>query len=117
MVSRVLVSVEKSADLKEIPIFTEELLQELWKITSRYEDKRAALLPVLHFVQEKEGFITPESEKTIAEYIGVPVVHVHDVVTFYHLFNRKPKGKCHFSVCQTTSCALLGADEIIDQNK
>ncbi len=94
-----------------------DILPELDKITSRYEDKRAALLPVLHFVQEKEGLITPESENSIAEYLGVPVVHVHEVVSFYHLFHQTKKGKCHFSVCQTTACALLGAEDIIEHLK
>ena len=96
---------------------TTDFLQELDKITSRYEDRRAALLPVLHFVQEKEGLISLESEKEIAQYLGIPVVHVHEVVSFYHLFHQKRKGKCHFSVCQTTSCALLGAEEIIEHLK
>ena len=74
-------------------------------------------MPILHFVQEKEGLISHESEEKIAEYLEIPVVHVHDVVSFYHLFHQKRKGKCHFSVCQTTSCALLGAGEIIEHLK
>lgn len=90
---------------------------ELHKITGRYEDKRAALLPVLHFIQEKDGLISLEAEKDIAEFLEIPVVHVHDVVSFYHLFHQKKKGKCHFSVCQTTSCALLGSEEIIEHLK
>ena len=97
--------------------FPADIKQELDKITGRYEDKRAALLPILHFVQEKEGLISSESEQKISDYIGVPVVHVHEVVSFYHLFHQTKKGKCHFSVCQTTSCALLGAEEIIDHLK
>ena len=40
-------------------------------------------------------------------------MQVHEVVCFYHLFNRTQKGKCHFSVCQTTACALRGSEEII----
>ena len=70
-------------------------------------------MPVLHAVQEKEGFITPESEQRIGDYLGVPVVHVHEVVSFYHLFHQEKKGKCHFSICQTTACALRGSQEII----
>ncbi len=97
--------------------FTPEYIQELDKITSQYEQKRAALLPVLHYVQEKEGFVSPESEQKIAQYIGVPVVQVHEVVCFYHLFPQEKKGKCHFSVCQTTACALLGAEGIVDHLK
>ena len=72
---------------------------------------------MLHFVQGKEGFISPESEKTIADFLEVPVVHVHDVVSFYHLFHQKRKGKCHFSICQTTSCALLGAEQMTEHLK
>ena len=57
--------------------------------------------------------ISPESEQKIADYLGIAVVHVHEVVSFYHLFHQTRKGKCHFSVCQTTACALRGAEEII----
>jgi NADH-quinone oxidoreductase E subunit len=85
------------------------------KITAQYEQKRAALLPLLHLIQEKEGIITPQSEAEVAQYIGIPVAHVHEVVSFYHLFRQKPQGKCHFSVCQTTACALRGAEEVIEQ--
>lgn len=91
--------------------------QETDKILGRYEDKRAALLPVLHLFQEKEGFISLETEQKVADIVGVPVVHVHQVVTFYHLFHQERKGKCHFSVCQTTACALLGAEDIIGHIK
>ena len=94
-------------------MFEQELKQQLDKIVSQYEQKRAALLPVLHAVQEKEGFISPEAEGKIGEYLDIPVVHVHEVVSFYHLFHQEKKGKCHFSVCQTTACALRGSDEII----
>ena len=68
---------------------------------------------MLHCVQEKEGLITPQTEKDIADYLGLPVVHVHEVVSFYHLFHQKKLGKCHFSVCQTTACALRGVEDVI----
>jgi len=95
-------------------MFTAEYTQELDKITNKYEQKRAALLPILHFVQEKEGLITPESEANVAGYLGIPVVAVHEVVCFYHLFHQTKKGKCHLSVCQTTACALRGAEPLIE---
>ena len=94
-----------------------DLKQQLDKIISHYEDKRAALLPVLHAVQEKNGLISPESEQAVGDLLGIPVVHVHEVVSFYHLFHQTKKGKCHFSVCQTTSCSLLGGEDIIDHLK
>ncbi len=94
-----------------------ELLPQMDKITSQYENRRAALLPLLHLVQEKKGLISPESEQALADYLGMPVVHVHEVVSFYHLFHQTKKGKCHFSVCQTTACALLGGEDIIEHIK
>ncbi len=71
-------------------------------------------MPVLHAVQEKDGLITPEAQEDIAAYLGIPVVKVHEVVCFYHLFHQERKGKCHFSVCPTTACALRGSQEIIE---
>ena len=98
-------------------MFTTDLLRQLDKIASQYEQKQAALLPVLHAVQEKEGLISPESEQDVSQYLGIPVVHVHEAGSFYHLFHQTRKGKCHFSVCQTTSCALLGGEDIIEHLK
>lgn len=95
-------------------MFTAEYTKELDKITNKYEQKRAALLPLLHCVQEKEGLITPQTEQDLADYLGIPVVHVHEVVCFYHLFHQKKLGKCHFSVCQTTACVLRGAEEVME---
>ena len=72
-------------------------------------------MPLLRYIQEKEGLITPEMEKNIAEYLGIPVVRVHEVVCFYHLLHRERTGsKCHFSVCQTAACALRGAEDVIE---
>jgi len=71
-------------------------------------------LPVLHFVQSKEGLISSAAEQNIAAYLGIPVVHVHEVVSFYHLFHQTPEGKYHFSVCQTIACALRGSEAIIE---
>jgi NADH-quinone oxidoreductase subunit E len=94
-------------------MFTAEHIQQLDKITRKYDQKKAALLPVLHAVQEKEGRITPQAEQDVAEYLDIPVVHVHEVVCFYHLFHQQSLGRCHLSVCQTTACALRGAEDVI----
>ncbi len=94
-----------------------DYLADLNKLVGKYEQKKAALLPVLHYMQEKEGLITPQVEADVAKFLEIPVVHVHQVVCFYHLFHQEKKGKCHFSVCETTACALLGADGIIDHLK
>lgn len=65
-------------------------------------------------MQEAQGLISPQAEADVAAYIGIPVVQVHEVVCFYHLFHTEKKGKCHFSICQTTACALRGSEEVIE---
>lgn len=100
--------------IRRLSIITQALRPQMDYITAQYESKRAALLPLLHLVQEKEGLISPQAEQEVADYLGLPVAQVHEVISFYHLFRQKPQGKCHFSVCQTTACCLLGAEEVIE---
>ncbi|MBI4397637.1 MAG: NAD(P)H-dependent oxidoreductase subunit E, partial [Candidatus Omnitrophica bacterium] len=73
-----------------------------------YEQKRAAMLPVLALVQEHYGYISPEAEQAVAEYFGTTPVHIHEVVTFYELFRTHPEGKHQIRFCRTLSCTLLG---------
>ena len=82
-------------------------------MTARYEVRRAALLEILHLMQETYGYISLEIEKEVAHYIGIPDIDVREVMTFYTLFYNKPKAKTRFNVCRTLTCDLLGANEII----
>ena len=77
------------------------------------EHKRAALLPILHIVQEEKGYVPEEMEDAIAGVVGVPVVKVKEVLSFYTWFRQKPVGKYHFQVCRTISCTLRGHREIM----
>ncbi len=77
------------------------------------QHKRAALLPILHVVQEEIGYIPVEMEEEIAALVGVPVVKVKEVLSFYTWFRQQPVGKYHFQVCRTISCSLRGQREIL----
>lgn len=93
--------------------FTPNLRQKADEIVARYETKRAAVLEILHLLQDHYGFINQERELAVAEYLELPPVDVHEVLTFYTLFYRKPKAKIRLKVCRTLACSLLGAQEII----
>src|SRR3989338_2796198 len=80
-------------------------------IIARYEQKKAAMLPVLHLVQERLGFISPEAEAWVGALLSVSLSHVHEVVTFYTLYHQNPIGTNHIQVCQGIACALRGAQE------
>lgn len=83
-------------------------------ILSRYPNKMAACIPVLHLCQEQNGWISEDVILWVAARLGLASAHVKGVVTFYTLFNKEPVGKHQVWVCRTLSCALRGADAILD---
>ncbi len=93
--------------------FSEAQLREVAALQALYPDRRAALLPVLRMAQETFGWISPEVEVYVAGLFDLPPAHVHEVVTFYTLFFRRPVGRHVLSVCHNLSCSLLGAEELI----
>jgi NADH-quinone oxidoreductase E subunit len=92
--------------------FSESLLQQIRELRGRYEDHRAAILPVLHIVQREHGWISPEVAKATAKAMDMPLSKVHECVTFYALVRTKPEGECRVAVCQTMTCMLRGAREL-----
>lgn len=91
------------------------LLEALKEVAGRYPRKQAALLPVLHLVQKELGAITPDAERDVAEYLDLAPIRVHEAVTFYSLFLRRPIGRFHIQVCRNLSCSMLGAAALISR--
>jgi NADH-quinone oxidoreductase subunit E len=50
--------------------------------------------------------VSPESEKLVAEYLGMPVIAVHEVTTFYNMYNQRPLGQFKLNVCTNLPCQL-----------
>ena len=94
-----------------------QLDTEAQKIVAKYDQKRAAMLPLLHLAQDKIGHVTPEVEQWVSKWTEVPVVHVHEVVTFYTMYHQKPAGRHHIRFCTTTSCVLQGSEKILGHLK
>jgi NADH-quinone oxidoreductase subunit E len=88
--------------------------RELQEIVARYPNKMAACIPVLHLCQDaNQNWVSDDVVAFVAKRLELSPAHVKGVVTFYTLFNQKPVGKHQVWVCQTLSCALRGAGEII----
>jgi len=96
------------------PEFTPEQLNEVRRLQGLYPDKRGALLPVLTMAQEVFGYVSLEVEEYVAGLFELSPAHVHEVVTFYTLYFRQPKGRHVVSVCHNLSCHLLGAKSIVE---
>jgi NADH-quinone oxidoreductase E subunit len=95
------------------PRFSAAQLEEVRRLQALYPDPQAALLPVLRMAQETFGHIAPEAELYVAELFGLSPAHVHEVVTFYTLFFRRPVGRHVLSVCHNLSCSLRGAEDVV----
>ncbi len=84
------------------------------EIVARYPVMRSALLPALHLVQEQEGWISREGIELVAGLLSLSAAQVHDTASFYTMFRLKPEGKTLIEVCTTLSCALGGAEELVE---
>ena len=95
-------------------VLSEAHERELAEILSRYPNKMAACIPVLHLCQNaNENWVSPEVIQIVAERLDLPAAHVKGVVTFYTLFNQHKPGKHQVWVCRTLSCALRGSEELL----
>ena len=70
------------------------------------DQKQSAVMACLTIVQEELGYVSAESEKTLADYLGMAPIAVHEVTTFYNMYNQKPVGKYKLNVCTNLPCQL-----------
>ena len=77
------------------------------------EQKQSAVMACLSIVQQELGWVSPESEKVVAEVLGMPVMAVHEVTTFYNMYNLKPVGKFKLNVCTNLPCQLRGGQQAL----
>jgi NADH-quinone oxidoreductase subunit E len=77
--------------------------------------KRSAVISALHAVQhENHGYLTTDLMDAVAEYLGLPNIMVYEVASFYSMFETKPVGRHHISVCTNISCMLRGAHAVVE---
>lgn len=96
--------------------FSDEAMKTVQTIISHYppEKIKSAMLPVLHVAQaEFGGWLSPETMDYVASILKVKPIEVFEVASFYTMYNLKPVGKCVIEVCQTSSCWLNGAEDIV----
>ena len=77
------------------------------------EHKQSAVMACLAIIQDEQGWVSPESEKAVAEYLGLPPIAVHEVTTFYDMFNQQPVGRFKISLCTNLPCQLRGSDRMM----
>jgi NADH-quinone oxidoreductase subunit E len=85
-----------------------------WRAKFPAERQRSAVIAALRVAQhQNNGYLTTELMDAVAAYLSLPPIQVYEVASFYSMFETKPVGRLHVSVCTNISCMLCGADEIV----
>lgn len=70
------------------------------------DQKQSAVMACLTIIQSEYGFVSADSEKLVADYLEMAPIAVHEVTTFYNMYNQKPVGKYKLNVCTNLPCQL-----------
>lgn len=79
------------------------------------QQRRSAVLPLLHIVQSRFGYISSDAIEWVAAKLDLEPIKVAEVVTFYPGLRQHAPGKYHIRVCRTLSCAMGGSYELMDR--
>jgi len=91
------------------------LIQTLEQILEGRRSQPNQLIEVLHDVQKNYGYISQEAMQTVSQALGVPLMEVYRVASFYKAFRLKPSGKNVLTMCLGTACHVRGADLLLNQ--
>jgi len=89
-------------------MISEKSLAAFAKEVAKYpaQHRQSAVMACLQIVQQELGFVSPESERLVADYLGMAPMAVHEVTSFYNMYNQKAVGKYKLNVCTNLPCQL-----------
>ncbi len=79
---------------------------------ARYAARPGALMPLLHAIQERLGFVPPAALPQIAEALNISRAEIHGVITFYHDFRTSPPGRHVVKLCRAEACQSMGGEAL-----
>jgi len=99
---------------------TPEWWQQLDDYIQQQKDKnpghvQSGLIQVLHYVQDRFGYVPEKATNHVAQSLGVPTAYVAGVASFYSYFSLEPKGSYNVSVCLGTACYVRGSQAVLDE--
>jgi NADH-quinone oxidoreductase subunit E len=96
--------------------FTAETLARFQRELDKYptDQKASAVIACLSILQQQQGFVTPQDEQALAQVLEMPVMAVHEVFTFYNMFNQQPVGQFKINVCTNLPCQLRGGQKALE---
>jgi NADH-quinone oxidoreductase subunit E len=91
--------------------------EKIAEIVGRYGGNRDSLISILQDIQSEYRYLPEESLRAVAAQLGLPLVQVYGVATFFKAFSLKPRGRRTVSVCLGTACHVRGAPALLDELK
>ena len=94
--------------------FTPERLAQAKAVIAQYPagKQKSALLPLLHMLQEQEGWTSAEGMDYVAGLIDIQPIEVYEVASFYTMYHLKPVGQHVIEYCRTGPCCLMGGEDV-----
>ncbi len=94
--------------------FTPERLAQARAVIAQYPagKQKSALLPLLHILQEQEGWTSAEGMDYVAGLLDIQPIEVYEVASFYTMYHLEPVGKHVIEYCRTGPCCLMGGEEV-----
>lgn len=91
-------------------LLSQESYKKIDRELAKYppNQRQSAVMAALAIAQDEKGWLAPETQQDIADYLGMPAIAVQEVATFYNMYNTRPVGKHKISVCTNLPCALSG---------
>jgi NADH-quinone oxidoreductase subunit E len=77
------------------------------------DQKQSAVMACLAIVQHEQGYVSQDAEAAIAAHLGMPPIAVHEVTTFYNMYNQAPVGQFKLNVCTNLPCALRNGESAL----
>ncbi|HOW50339.1 MAG TPA: NAD(P)H-dependent oxidoreductase subunit E [Rubrivivax sp.] len=95
---------------------SEQTLARFARETAKYphEQRQSAVMACLAIVQQEQGWVSQEAENAVAAYLGMPPIAVHEVTTFYNMYNQQPVGKFKLNVCTNLPCQLRNGQTALE---
>jgi NADH-quinone oxidoreductase subunit E len=91
-----------------------ELYDAIQKVAAKYPQRRSAIMPALRIAQEREGWLSPEALREVADALDLTPAYCAAVASFYDMYHLEPVGRHMVEVCTNISCALVGAQQVLE---
>ncbi len=100
-------------------VLSPESLARIDRAVAKYPSDRreSAVMAALTIAQDEKGWLSTETMDFVARYLGMPPIAVHEVASFYTMYDLRPTGKYKLTICTNLPCALQGANVAADHLK